>query len=68
MPTEPPGDVRTAVPPGDAAGTVAHHIADGVLFDLHDDDSSIAGPISDPTYTPGYLLPVQVIGVTLGGS
>ena len=47
MPTEPPGDVRTAVPPGDAAGTVAHHIADGALGDVVVTEAQIRARIAE---------------------
>ena len=47
MPTEPPGDVRTAVPPGDAPETVAHHIADGALGDVVVTEAQIRARIAE---------------------
>lgn len=47
MPTEPPGDVRTAVPPGDAPGTVAHHISDGALGDVVVTEAQIRARIAE---------------------
>ncbi|HEX6423866.1 MAG TPA: hypoxanthine phosphoribosyltransferase [Acidimicrobiales bacterium] len=47
MPTEPPGDVRTAQPPGDAPGSVPHHISDGALGDVVVTEAQIRARIAE---------------------
>ena len=47
MPTEPPGDVRTAVPAGDPPEAVAHHIADGALGDVVVTEAQIRARIAE---------------------